>query len=136
MADFPHDQLGFPLIRGYGFSAAAAHDRIEPIRGAAVFRFRQRTPPERASLEFLLDESQLQYWRWWVHVDADRMNAWFTMRLRVGELPASANPLGAELVEREVHFDGAYDVAHAGDFDGYRVTATVEMKYAAPSVPP
>lgn len=135
MADFPHEVLGFPTISGYAFAPQEAHDRIQPMRGPPVFRFRQRTPPDRFSVTWLFTEAQLEYFRWWMHVDADRMNQWFTMLLRVGDLPAVENELGAELVEREVHFDGPYEIDHAGNFDGYVVSATLDAKYAAPSTP-
>ena len=133
MADFPHAKLGYPLVERYGFQPQPASDRLQPLRGPPVFRFRQATPPETFTISWRWTEEQLEYFRWWVHVDSDRLNTWFTIDLRVGQLPNPENLIGAELVEREVHFVEPPSV----EFDGalYRVTATLDAKWATPATP-
>lgn len=133
MADFPHADLGHPLVEGYGFRGGPGATRLEPLRGPPVYRFRQATPPDVFEVSWLFTEAQLERFRHWLHVDADRLNAWFTIELRVGQLPNPENLLGAELVERTVHFVEPPSI----DFDGafYRVSATLDAQWATPATP-
>jgi hypothetical protein len=129
VADFPHTTLGYPLITGYGFAPAAAADRIQPLRGPPIFRFRQATPPERFTVQWRMTERQLQTFRYWLHVTSDRLNDWFTMDLAVGRGAAGVRLLE----ERTVHFVEPPSF----ELDGvtWIVTATLDAQWVAPTVP-
>jgi hypothetical protein len=126
VADFPHSTLGYPLITGYGFAPGPAADRLQPLRGPPIFRFRQTTPPERFSVQWRMTEAQLQEFRTWLHVTSDRLNDWFTIDLAVGQDSSGARVLE----ERTVHFSEPPSF----DLDGqtWIVNATFDAEWSSP----
>ena len=71
----------------------------------------------------------------WRHIEDSRLNYWSTMLPRAGDLPEVGTPLGAEFVEKTVHFVEPPNIQRDPNANGYVVTATLDAHWTTPSTP-